>query len=135
MPKDRPDPHSTLHPRGVPCLDGTCHWVLDLVADHVAHGDSAAHIVEPYPDLTPAQVYAALTYYDDHQEAMDAALVASDVQAEHQDHDHTPHPKLVAARAQQAGSCGGCPWMRTSRRAITAQCSGGDVLTARQRLP
>jgi uncharacterized protein (DUF433 family) len=111
MPEDRPYPHITLTPRGVPCLDGTRHRVLDLVADHVAHGDRAAHIVEPYPDLTPAQVYAALAYDDDHQEAMDAALVASDAQAEHQRHHHTPHPKLVAARARQAGSCGGCIWM------------------------
>lgn len=83
MPEDRPYLHITLHPRGIPCLDGTRHRVIDLVADHVAYGYSAAHIIEQYPDLTPAQVYAALAYDDDHQEAMDAALVASDVQAEH----------------------------------------------------
>jgi hypothetical protein len=70
---------------------------------HVAHGYSAAQIVEQYPDLTPAQVHAALTYYYDHQDVMDAALVASYAQAEHQRHHHTPHPKLVAARARQAG--------------------------------
>jgi hypothetical protein len=58
--------------------------VLDIIADHVAHGYSAAQIVEQYPDLTPAQVHAALTYYYDydHQNEMDAAL----------------SPKLVAAR-------------------------------------
>jgi hypothetical protein len=67
----------------------------------VAHGYSAAQIVEQYPDLTPAQVHAALTYYYDHQQAMDAALVANYAQAEHQ--RHTPHPKLVAARPRQAG--------------------------------
>jgi uncharacterized protein (DUF433 family) len=113
MPEDTPDPHITLNPRGAPCLDGTRHRVLDLVADHVAHGDRVAQIVEPSPDLTPAQVHAALTYDDGHQEAMDASLAASDARAEHQRRRHTSHPTWVAARARQSGSCGGCPGMCT----------------------
>ena len=96
-------PHIILNPHGVPCIDGTRHRVIDIVADHVAHGYSAAQIVEQYPDLTPAQVDAVLTYYYDHQAELDAALMASYTQAEHSRHDHTPHPKLVAARARQAG--------------------------------
>jgi hypothetical protein len=76
--------------------------VIDIVADHVAHGYSAAQIVMHYPDLTPAQVHAALTYYYDHQEAMDAALIASYTAAEHQRRQQTPHPKLVSARLRQA---------------------------------
>jgi hypothetical protein len=109
MPEDTPSPHIPLNPREVSCLDGTHHRVIDRVADHVAHGDRAAHIVEPSPDLTPAHVSAALADDDDHQEAMDAALVASHAQAEHQ--RHTPHPTLVAARARQAGSGCGRPEM------------------------
>jgi uncharacterized protein (DUF433 family) len=103
MHEDMTYPHITLNSSGVPCIDGTRHRVIDIVADHVAHGYSAAQIVEQYPDLTPAQVHAALTYYYDHQDAMDTALVASYAQAEHQRHHHTLHPKLVAARARQAG--------------------------------
>ena len=61
----------------------------------------AAQIVEQYPDLTPAQVHAALTYYYDHQNAMDAALVTSYKEAEQQRHHHTQHPKLVAARGRR----------------------------------
>ena len=95
--------HITLNSRGVPCIDGTRHRVIAFVADHVAHGYSAAQIVEQYPDLTPAQVHAALTYYYDHQDAMDTALIASYMKAEHQCHNHTLHPKLVAARLGQAG--------------------------------
>ena len=64
MPEDTPSPYITLNARGVPCLDGTRHRVIDLVADHVAYGDRAAHIVEPSPDLTPAHVYSALAYMD-----------------------------------------------------------------------
>jgi uncharacterized protein (DUF433 family) len=111
MPEDLSYPHITLNARGVPCLDGTRHRVLDLVADHVAHGDRAAHIIEPSPDLTPAHVHAALADDDDHQEAMDAALVASHAQAEQQRPRHTPHPTRVAARARQAGSGCGRPEM------------------------
>jgi uncharacterized protein (DUF433 family) len=66
MPEDMPFPHITLNGRGVSCIDGTRHRVIDIVADHMAHGYSAAQIVEQYPDLTPAQVHATLTYYYDH---------------------------------------------------------------------
>jgi uncharacterized protein (DUF433 family) len=103
MPEDMSYPHITLNPRGITCLDGTRHRVIDLVADHVVHGYSAAHIVEQYHDLTPAQVHAALTYYDDHQDALDAALAASYAQAAHQRQRRRPHPKLVAAQARQTG--------------------------------
>ena len=94
-------PHLTINTRGVLCIDGTRHRVIDIVADHVAHGYNAAQIVEQYPDLTPAQVHAALTYYYDHQDEMNAALMASYTQAENQRQHHTPHPKLLAARARQ----------------------------------
>jgi uncharacterized protein (DUF433 family) len=87
----------------VPCIDGTRHWVIDIVADHVAHGYSAAQIVEQYLDLTLAQVHTALTYYYDHQVELDAALLASYTQVEHARRHHMPHPKLAAARARQAG--------------------------------
>ena len=95
-------PHLTVNTRGVLCIDGTRHRVIDIVADHVAHGYSAAQIVEQYPDLTLAQVHAALTYYYDHEDALNAALMASYTQAEQQRHQHQLHPKLVTARMRQA---------------------------------
>ena len=95
-------PHVTINSQGRPCVDGTRHRVIDIAADHVAHGYSAAQIVEHYPDLTPAQVHAALTYYYDHQDVMDADLMASYSATEHLRGHHTPHPKLIAARARQA---------------------------------
>jgi uncharacterized protein (DUF433 family) len=94
-------PHIVVNSRGVPCIDGTRHRVIDIAAAHVVHGYSAAQIMEQYPDLTPAQVDAALTYYYDHQHAIDAALVASYTAAEHQRQQPLPHPKLVAIRARQ----------------------------------
>ena len=95
-------PYVTINPQGRPCIDGTRHRVIDIAADHVAHGYSAAQIVEHFPDLNFAQVHAALTYYYDHQDTMDAELIASYSAAEHLRTQHTPHPKLVAARSRQA---------------------------------
>ena len=94
-------PHITLNSKGRPCIDGTRHRVIDIAANHVAHGYSAAQIVEHYPDLTPAQAHAALAYYYDHQDAMDADLMAGYHAAERLRGEHSPHPKLAAARARR----------------------------------
>lgn len=94
-------PHTTLNRQGRPCIDGTRHRVIDIVADHVAHGYSAAQIVDHDPDLTPAQVHAALACDYDHQDAMEADLMANYSATEHLRGQHTPHPKLAAARARQ----------------------------------
>ena len=37
-------------------------------------GKASAEILECYPDLTPAQVHAALTYYYDHTDEIEAEL-------------------------------------------------------------
>jgi uncharacterized protein (DUF433 family) len=101
MSNDITYPHITLNQRGVPCIDGTRHRVIDIAADHSTRGYNAEQIVEHYPDLTPAQVHAALTYYYDHQAEMDAALAASYERAEQLRKQHPPHPKLLAARRPQ----------------------------------
>ena len=64
--------------------------MIDIVADHVAHGYRAAQSVEQYPDLTPAQVHAALTYYYDHQDEYACVLFRQDDEL------------LAIARARQA---------------------------------
>jgi hypothetical protein len=48
----------TVHRRGVLCMDGTRHRVIDIVADHIAHSYRAAQIVEQSLDLTLVQVHA-----------------------------------------------------------------------------
>jgi uncharacterized protein (DUF433 family) len=97
-----PSPHIISNPSGALYIDGTRYRVIDIVADHVAHGYSAAQIVEQYPDLTPAQVHVVLTDYYDHQGEMDATLIEDYAQAEHWCRLHASHLKLVAARARQA---------------------------------
>ena len=90
-------PHIALNANGVLCIDQTRHRVIDIAADHVAYGYSAGQIVEQYPDLSFAQVHAALAYYFDHQEEMDAALIASYKHTEQLRKSQKLHPKLKAA--------------------------------------
>lgn len=47
--------------------------VMDIVAMCVLNNTPIEWVVENY-DLTPAQIHAALSYYYDHQEEIDAAL-------------------------------------------------------------
>ena len=95
-------PHITINARQRPSVDGTRHRVIDIAADHASLGLSPKEIVAQYPDLTLAQVHAALAYYYDHQAAMDATLLADQREAAKLRKQHTPHPKLVAARMHRA---------------------------------
>jgi len=42
--------------------------VQDIVCDHEIHGLTPEQIAREYPQLTLAQVHAALAYYFDHRE-------------------------------------------------------------------
>lgn len=59
---------------GDPCIVGTRVPVWVLAAMH-KQGDTAQDILEAYPDLTAAQVHAALCYYYDHRAEIDAVIV------------------------------------------------------------
>src|SRR5574341_1664683 len=61
---------------GAPRINGTRIRVQDVVAWHVRGDWSVQDIVEQF-DLTYAQVYAALAYYD-HQAEIDRDLAESD---------------------------------------------------------
>ena len=50
--------------------------VAQIAADHIGNGWSAEEIVRQYPHLTNAEVHAALGYYYDHREEIDAELAA-----------------------------------------------------------
>ena len=58
---------------GKPCIDGTRIRVENVVYMH-KQGAAAEEILEAYPDLNLAQVYAALSYYYEHAEQIDASL-------------------------------------------------------------
>jgi uncharacterized protein (DUF433 family) len=67
-------PHIWLDERGRPWIDDTNIKVIELVLDHLAYGWNAEAIHDNHPDLSLAQVYAALAWYYDHQPEMDTEI-------------------------------------------------------------
>jgi uncharacterized protein (DUF433 family) len=53
-----------------PRVAGTRIRVVDIAIWHEKQGMSATQIVQEYPQLTLADVYAALAYYWDHHDAI-----------------------------------------------------------------
>ena len=66
--------HVHLDPRGVAWIDDTNVKVIEVVVDKIAHGSSAEEMHFQYPHLSLGQIYAALSYYHDHQDALDAEI-------------------------------------------------------------
>lgn len=62
---------------GKPCIAGSRVRVQDIYVLHELQGLSVDEIVDGYPGLTPAQVYAALSYYWDHKDEIDRQMQTS----------------------------------------------------------
>ncbi len=76
-------PHVTKSPGvcgGKACIDGTRIRVNNVVFLH-KNGANDETIREAYPDLTPAQIHAALAYYYDNGDEIDAELAADEAWA------------------------------------------------------
>lgn len=67
-------PHIELSADGVPFLEGTRTKVVEIALDRIAHHWDAEEIQRQHPHLTLGQIYAALAYYHDHREVVDAAI-------------------------------------------------------------
>ena len=63
--------HIRLDSSGVAWIDETNVKVVEVVLDKLAHGSSAEEMHFQYPHLSLAQIYAALSYYHDHQSEFD----------------------------------------------------------------
>ncbi|HVR37413.1 MAG TPA: DUF433 domain-containing protein [Methylomirabilota bacterium] len=74
MPGTAITPHIRLDDEGRSWVDDTNVKVIEIVLDHLAYGWSAETIQENHPHLSLAQVYAALAWYYDHQQEMDAEI-------------------------------------------------------------
>ena len=59
---------------GKPRINGTRIRLQDVMIWHERLGRSAEEIVRDFPQLSLAQVYAALAYYYDHRTEIDAQL-------------------------------------------------------------
>jgi uncharacterized protein (DUF433 family) len=66
---------------GSPCIRGTRVPVWVLTAIH-KKGDTPEDILAMYTNLSAAQVYAALSYYYEHQSEIDAEIAAQNVEHE-----------------------------------------------------
>jgi len=75
-------PHLEIDRSGVVRIEGTRYKVSHLAAEHYVHGWTAEELLRQHPDLSPGQVYAALTYFHDHYEPMVAALKVGATEAE-----------------------------------------------------
>jgi uncharacterized protein (DUF433 family) len=63
--------HIILDDNDVPMIAGTTLKVVELVLDSQAYGWSPEELQFQHPYLTLGQIYSALAYYADHQEALD----------------------------------------------------------------
>ena len=71
---------------GRPCIDETRVRVLDIVFLQ-KEGYNPEQMLEQYPDLNLAQVHAALTYYHDNPEEIDAYIAEDEASDEKYERD------------------------------------------------
>jgi uncharacterized protein (DUF433 family) len=69
---------------GKPRIAGSRIRVKDVVVWHDRQGMTPSEIVSKWPHLTLASIYAALAYYHDHREEMNAELAADEAWYEEQ---------------------------------------------------
>ena len=58
-------------------IDNTNIKVIEVALDYLASGSTPEEIHVQYPDLSPAQIYAALGFYYDHRDEFDSAIESS----------------------------------------------------------
>jgi uncharacterized protein (DUF433 family) len=69
-------PHITLGNKGELLLEGTTMRLLQLIEEHKAWGWDAKALLEHHPELSLGQIHAALAFYYDHAQELDALLEA-----------------------------------------------------------
>lgn len=74
--------------------------VAQIAMDQIAHGWSAEEIVRQHPELTMAEVLAALLYYQDHLEEIDAEIAEELRQVEEDRRTRPPSKFLLRMRAE-----------------------------------
>ena len=66
--------HIALTDEGVAVIGDTGFKVKQLIGERRAHGSSPEELQFQHPQLSLAQVYSALAYYEDHREEIDTYL-------------------------------------------------------------
>jgi uncharacterized protein (DUF433 family) len=85
MSTDAAYPHIVVKPGESPRLQGHPRTrVATIVMDYVARGLGPEDLVRHYPYLKLSEVHAAMAYYHDHQDEIDAEIQAELDQLEHE---------------------------------------------------
>jgi len=74
--------HIALDERGIAYISGTRIKVSHISIEKNVWGRTPEEIQHGYPHLSLAQIHAALAYYYDHQEEIEAQIAAADQYAE-----------------------------------------------------
>lgn len=75
-------PHIGISTDGKVVIEGTRYTIEHIATEQYFYGWSAEEIVRQHPDLQPADVYAALTYFYDHHDSIVAAIEAGEARTE-----------------------------------------------------
>jgi uncharacterized protein (DUF433 family) len=90
---------------GKACISGTRIRVQDVYVWHELQGKSADEIVSDFPQLTLAQVHAALAYYWDHADEIQQEMKnAEDLLERLKTRSPSPLQEKLAERGTDAGS-------------------------------
>jgi uncharacterized protein (DUF433 family) len=92
--------HVQIDASGVPMVAGTTMKVIELVMAQMAYGWSPEELHFQHPYLTLGQIYAALAYYWDHKEELDADIERRWQWAEQARREAGPSPLVAKLRAQ-----------------------------------
>lgn len=76
MPDTALTSHIRLDAEGRAWIDDTNVKVIEVVLDHLAYGWSPEEMHYQHPDLSLAQIHAALAHYYDHQAEFDREIEA-----------------------------------------------------------
>jgi uncharacterized protein (DUF433 family) len=74
--------HITIDDNGVARIDGTRMKVIHIAKERVARSSTPEQILEAFPELSLAQIHAALSYYYDHKREMDGLIQREAEEAE-----------------------------------------------------
>ena len=96
---DEKYPHIEFFPDGTPHIDGSRLKVKFIAELHGSGRMSVEQIQESYPHITLAQIHAALVYYYDHKEQVDAIIVADRAMAEKYEAEFRASPNAGKLRA------------------------------------
>ena len=67
-------PHIHRDDRGRAWIDATNVKVIEVVLDHLAYGWTPEEMHLQHPNLSVAQLYAAMAYYHEHRADLDAEI-------------------------------------------------------------